>query len=68
MLIVPRFGGRLAGPPCLAWSIMKIGSTPETNVIAVTREGSAPVVLEMRTISPGFNSARVVAGKLSIIR
>jgi hypothetical protein len=46
----------------------KIGSTPATSVMAVTREGSAPVVLEIRTIPPGFNSARVAAGRLSMIR
>ena len=43
------------------------GSTPARSVIAVTREGSSVLVHEIIRASPGFMSANVKRGKLSII-
>ena len=43
------------------------GSTPASGVIAVTREGSSLLVHERMRASPGFNSAKLRAGNLSII-
>jgi hypothetical protein len=63
----PAAGLGVCGAPAAGRGASMVSrvSAPLTKVIAVSREGSAPLVLETRMVSPTLTSAIAILGKRS---